>query len=59
MKFGALTFWPHQPMRGRINSWSTLCVEFNVTYTICKGLELDVWRSQSVMPANCQYDFIC
>ena len=31
-----------------------------VSHTIfAKGPELDVQRSQSVTPANCQYDFIC
>ena len=31
---------------------------FSVTYTICEGPKLDHWVSESVTPANCQYDFI-
>jgi hypothetical protein len=31
---------------------------FSITHIICKGSKLDAQRSQSVMPANCQYDSI-
>ena len=31
---------------------------FSVMYAICEGFELDAYMSQSVMPANCRYDFI-
>ena len=36
-----------------------LSMVFNVTYTICKQLELDAKRSQSVMSADCQSYSIC
>ena len=31
---------------------------FSLTYTICEGPRLDVCRSRSVTPINCQYDSI-
>ena len=32
---------------------------FSVTYTICKGPKLDVYRSSSVTSIDCQHDIIC
>ena len=37
-------------------STSTLFMIFRGTYTICEGPELDAWRSQSAIYANCRYD---
>ena len=37
---------------------TTSFMVFSVTYTISKILSLDVQKSQSVMPTNCQFDSI-
>jgi len=39
--------------------WISPFMVFNVTYTIRKGHELDPYRFQSVVYANCIYDTIC
>jgi hypothetical protein len=44
----------HQPVYRR----STPFMVLSVMCTLCKGPKLDAYRSQSVMPANCQYDSI-
>ena len=38
---------------------TTLLMVFNVMYTICKGLKLDVQMFQSVTSANYQHVSIC
>ena len=43
---------------GSTHNPSTPFMVFSITYIIYEGPKLDAQRSQSVMPANCQYDSI-
>ena len=43
-------------VRRSFNWGTSLLMVFSVTYTICKGLKLEVYMSQSIMLTNCWYD---
>ena len=41
------------------NLYFTILMVFSATYTICEGLKLDAYMSQSVTSVDCRHDTIC